>query len=207
MLMNGMVHDEKQREEYIRTLNAEAGRLSRLVGNVLDYSRLERNGRAQPIARTGGGAAAPGRGGLAGPLPRRGKELVIEDETASRAASAPGATRCTDGELRSKILGNLVDNACKYSRARPTPTSGSRARQGGVSCSRWRTAATAYRRESGGRSSRRSGAAGRGGGGDRRRRPGAGVGAELARLLGGELTLRPTAGGACFRLSLPAEAG
>src|SRR5439155_15164995 len=41
MLMNGLVRDEKQREEYIRTLHAEADRLTRLVGNVLDFSRLE----------------------------------------------------------------------------------------------------------------------------------------------------------------------
>src|SRR5207248_2026786 len=41
MLMNGLVRDEKQREEYIRILHAEADRLTRLVSNVLDYSRLE----------------------------------------------------------------------------------------------------------------------------------------------------------------------
>ena len=41
MLVNGLVRDEKQRGEYIQTLNAEANRLSRLVGNVLDFSRLE----------------------------------------------------------------------------------------------------------------------------------------------------------------------
>src|SRR5207248_4639778 len=43
MLMNGLVRDEKQREEYIRTLHAEAERLNRLVGNVLDFSRLEKS--------------------------------------------------------------------------------------------------------------------------------------------------------------------
>src|SRR5262249_17998572 len=41
MLMNGLVRDERQREEYVRTLHGEADRLNRLVGNVLDFSRLE----------------------------------------------------------------------------------------------------------------------------------------------------------------------
>src|SRR5438067_984048 len=42
MLLNGMVRDEEKKNEYIRTLHGEADRLSRLVTNVLDFSRLER---------------------------------------------------------------------------------------------------------------------------------------------------------------------
>ena len=37
MLAGGMVRDGKQRKEYLQTLNAEAERLNRLVGNVLDF--------------------------------------------------------------------------------------------------------------------------------------------------------------------------
>ena len=55
MLMNGLVRDEKQREEYIQTLNAEANRLSRLVGNVLDLLAAGEPAAApQPFARAGG---------------------------------------------------------------------------------------------------------------------------------------------------------
>ena len=211
MLMNGMVRDEKQREEYIRTLNAEASRLSRLVGNVLDYSRLERNRprlnrsrvpAAELLSRVG--AVWQGR------CHDAGKELVIEDETASRVASAPGAAAlCTDGELVQQVLGNLVDNACKYSRDAADPHVWLRVRRqgrlvvfevedrgNGVPKRERRTIFQAFRR---------------GRGAEAAATGGVGLGLALARswarLLGGELTLRPTAGGACFRLSLPAGAG
>ena len=41
MLTGGLVKEEQQRHEYLHTLRAEAERLNRQVGNVLDYSRLE----------------------------------------------------------------------------------------------------------------------------------------------------------------------
>src|SRR5205085_7897307 len=53
MLLGGMVSDEKQKEEYLRTLNGETDRLSRLVNNVLDFSRLEKQQprlSRQPVA-------------------------------------------------------------------------------------------------------------------------------------------------------------
>ena len=42
MLLGGVVRDETQRHEYLQTLQGEADRLNRLVGNVLDFSRLEK---------------------------------------------------------------------------------------------------------------------------------------------------------------------
>src|SRR5262249_19089046 len=41
MLTGGLVKDERQKEEYLHTLFGETERLNRLVGNVLDFSRLE----------------------------------------------------------------------------------------------------------------------------------------------------------------------
>src|SRR5262245_20717036 len=43
LLSSGMVNDEKQKTEYLTTLNAEADRLHRLIGNVLDFARLEKS--------------------------------------------------------------------------------------------------------------------------------------------------------------------
>src|SRR5204863_3259237 len=40
MLTGGLVTEPKQREEYLHTLHQETERLNRLVGNVLDFSRL-----------------------------------------------------------------------------------------------------------------------------------------------------------------------
>ncbi len=207
MLMNGMVRDEKQRDEYIRTLNAEANRLGRLVGNVLDYSRLE---RSRPRLNRSPVSAAEllGRVGTVwqGRCHDADKELVIEEET-SGVASAPRDTLCTDGELVQQILGNLVDNACKYSRGASDHRVRLRVRrQGrrllfevedhgpGVPKGEQRTIFRPFRR---------------GRGADAAATGGVGLGLALARswarLLGGELTLRPGAGGACFRLSLPSS--
>lgn len=52
MLGAGMVCDPDQQREYLRTLRAEASRLSHLVENVLAYARLQRgriDGRVEPI--------------------------------------------------------------------------------------------------------------------------------------------------------------
>jgi len=111
MLLNGMVREEDQRREYIQTLHAEADRLNRLVGNVLDFSRLEK--QRPSLIRT----RHPVNDllvQLAATWERRchdaGKELVIENTLAADAAL------WTDGALLQQVLGNLLDNACKYSR-------------------------------------------------------------------------------------------
>jgi signal transduction histidine kinase len=110
MLLDGLVREEGQREEYLRTLHSEADRLNRLVGNVLDFSRLERQrpqlNRAQVslsdlLVRLRGTWEARAR--------TAGKELVFENNL------PPATTVWTDGALLEQVLGNLIDNACKYS--------------------------------------------------------------------------------------------
>jgi signal transduction histidine kinase len=110
MLVNGMVRDDKQRGEYIETLHAEAERLSRLVGNVLDFSRLERH--TPQLARTRVGVAdllETIRTTWQGRCHDADKELLIENSL------PPDAILWTDGELVQQVLGNLIDNAIKYS--------------------------------------------------------------------------------------------
>src|SRR5262249_3519604 len=41
MMAGGLVRDEERQAEYLQTLHAETDRLHRLVGNVLDFARLE----------------------------------------------------------------------------------------------------------------------------------------------------------------------
>ncbi len=203
MLMNGLVRDEKQRGEYILTLNAEANRLSRLVGNVLDFSRLENqrpriNRKPVPVDDLSIQIDAAWRGRCKD----ADKELVVVN--GAKVAS----TLCTDGELVQQILGNLLDNACKYSRGADDHRLWLRINVEGrrmvfvvVDCG-----PGIPKRERGSifRAFRRGRSAGTTGGG-------VGLGLALARrwagLLGGELTLRPAAagGGACFRLSLPCK--
>jgi signal transduction histidine kinase len=111
MLAGGMVKEEKQKEEYLQTLNTEADRLNRLVGNVLDFSRLENqrprltktqvslNDLLEQVRSTWQGRCESG-----------GKELIVENSLGNEAMLY------TDCQLVQQVLGNLIDNACKYSR-------------------------------------------------------------------------------------------
>jgi signal transduction histidine kinase len=202
MLMNGLVRDEKQREEYIATLHAEAERLNRLVGNVLDFSRLEKQ---RPKLICSSLRVADLLGLVQNTWQMRcttaGKELILE-------SSLPAdAVLDTDGELLQQVLGNLIDNACKYSRSADDRRIWLRVRQvknrvhfdvedrgPGVPLSERRSIFHAFRR--GQDADETAG--------------GVGLGLALAkrwaRLLGGRLTLAatPAEGGACFRMELPA---
>jgi signal transduction histidine kinase len=205
MLINGLVRDDKQRDEYMHTLNAEADRLGRLVGNVLDFSRLENR---RPRLNRGRVSAADLLARVGGVWEGRchdaDKELVIE--------VAPGeqASLRTDCELVQQILGNLLDNACKYSRGASDRRVWLRVRGAGrrvvfevedrgpgVPKKERKSIFRAFRR---GRTADATGG-------------GVGLGLALsrswARLLGGDLTLRPASatGGACFRMVLPIDAG
>jgi signal transduction histidine kinase len=110
MLTGGLIRDEKKKDEYLHTLHGESDRLHRLVSNVLDFARLERQRPKLALKEI-----APRemldqvRDNWGERCKAAGKELVVE--------SAPDlpAVR-TDPELLQQILGNLIDNACKYSR-------------------------------------------------------------------------------------------
>ena len=53
LLSSGLVTEETQKAEYLTTLNAEADRLHRLIGNVLDFARLEKSRPAVEKRTTG----------------------------------------------------------------------------------------------------------------------------------------------------------
>lgn len=110
MLTGGLIKDEVKKEEYLHTLHGESERLHRLVSNVLDFARLERQ-RPKLTLRD-----VPPleilervRGNWCDRCKAAGKELVVEC-----AGNDPMWN--TDPDLVEQILGNLIDNACKYSR-------------------------------------------------------------------------------------------
>lgn len=111
MLSSGMVKEEEAKNEYLHTLNIEADRLNRLIGNVLDFSRLE-NQRPQlewedvPVAEM----LENVRSTWEQRCHDLGKELVVEN------ACRESLSVHTDPRLVQQILANLIDNACKYSR-------------------------------------------------------------------------------------------
>jgi signal transduction histidine kinase len=110
MLAGGLITDEKQKAEYLHTLNAETERLNRLVGNVLDFSRLE-NQRPQlnrvPVVLAD--LMEQVRASWQGRCQDTGKELIVENELPAETVFQ------TDTHLVQQVLGNLIDNACKYS--------------------------------------------------------------------------------------------
>ncbi len=201
MLAQGLVPPDDQ-QEYLETLNAESSRLSSLVSGVLEYSRVESN--SVPINREHVAVSAlleTVRERFEGPCGAAGVTLEI--------APPPPEKLTTDPHHVVQIIGNLVDNACKYGRGAEGPrVRVSARREGGMMQfdvvdngpgipQRLRTAVfQPYRR------------------GDTESTPatgGIGLGLALsrswARLLGGYLELLPasTEGtGAHFRISLPA---
>lgn len=111
MLTSGLVSDEQKKSEYLHTLHGESDRLHRLVGNVLDFARLERQ-RPQLAMRevTATEILERAQSDWGERCKAAGKELVVECDG---AISSPIHT---DPDLVQQILGNLIDNACKYSR-------------------------------------------------------------------------------------------
>ncbi len=201
MLAQGMVRDEEQKQQYIQTLNVEADRLNRLVGNVLDFSRLENQRPQLMLSRTPIAAVLEQvRAWWAGRCMEMGKQLIVEDSTGA------GSEINTDMQLVVQVLANLIDNACKYSRDAEDRRVWLRARceprhiifevedrgPGVPACDR-RSVFRAFRRG-------RDAAVTAGG---------VGLGLALAQrwagLLGGRLELlsRPDVAGACFRFTLP----
>jgi signal transduction histidine kinase len=112
MLTGGMVREEQQKEEYLRTLNSETDRLNRLVGNVLDFSRLEnQRPRLEKTTTKVSDLLELVRSTWQRRCDDAGKELVIDNALPSEAILT------TDSSVVQQILGNLIDNACKYSRS------------------------------------------------------------------------------------------
>lgn len=111
MLTGGLVKDEEQKAEYLHTLNGETERLNRLVGNVLDFSRLENQRPHLEISPViVADLLEEVRSDWEGRCHDAGKELVVEH------ALEDGAAVRTDVKLVQQVLANLIDNACKYSR-------------------------------------------------------------------------------------------
>ncbi len=201
LLLSGLVQDEEKRREYLSTLNAESDRLHRLIDNVLDFARLERR-------RTGTSVQTLKIGELFDQVrstwtDRCGtdhKELVVV------STLPPEAEISTDPVLVQQIIGNLIDNARKYTRdaedcriwvwAKP----GGRNqifievedRGSGIPPRERSTIFRPFRR--GESADTRAGGAGLG----------LALSKQWAEVLGGRLTYRPADGGtgSCFRLEL-----
>jgi signal transduction histidine kinase len=108
------VRDEGARHEYYRVITRESERLSRLIDNVLDFSRIEGGRRryervpaaVEPLVRDVVDAFA---------YPLTGQGFKVEVSVASDLPEVP-----LDADAITQALANLVDNAIKYSADRKT---------------------------------------------------------------------------------------
>jgi signal transduction histidine kinase len=110
MLRDGLVGTEAKRAEYYSTITDESERLSRLIDNVLEFSRLEQNRRTPDLVV----------GSLAGALREAAEKLRAHVERAGFVLKLDldetlPAVRY-DRDAVTQLVFNLVDNALKYAR-------------------------------------------------------------------------------------------
>ena len=107
LLAQGRVRDETKRADYLATIGRETQRLARLVGNVLDFSRLEQGKKRYELADHDLVAALRRLSDTQAPrLVEAGLRLEFR---------APGRLPIhTDIEAVEQIVLNLLDNAVKY---------------------------------------------------------------------------------------------
>jgi signal transduction histidine kinase len=201
MLAEGMVEDTERRQVYLETLRDESGRLSSLVENVLAYARLE-EGRApaRPAPTTVGKVLEHVVGHLRQRAEAAGMSLSVENDARETTPLD------VDVEVVGQILGNLVDNACKYSAGAEDHTIHlvGRVEEGVLAlCVRDHGPGVARQHAKAIFDPFERGASGQGDA-----TPGVGLGLALARGLardlGGDLVLESSSPeGACFKLTLP----
>jgi signal transduction histidine kinase len=203
MLSEGMVPDPQQQQQYLQTLQTEAGRLTHLVENVLAYARLERGRRHAPSKPVALGDFLRGvEGRLAARAQQAGMTLVTEGLREHARVSIRANPSVVE-----QVLLNLVDNACKYASAAADKRVHLAVRMQGEAAEilvrdHGPGVSAAFRRRLFRSFSKSAQEAAQSA-------PGIGLGLALSRRLardmGGNLCLDPAvADGACFVLSLPA---
>lgn len=110
MLRDGLVRSEAKRDEYYATIADESERLSRLIDNVLEFSRLEQDRRAlEVVVGPLDEALRATCAKLRAHVEREGFQLRLEVE--------PGLPSVRyDRDALTQVVFNLVDNALKYAR-------------------------------------------------------------------------------------------
>jgi signal transduction histidine kinase len=122
----GRVTDEATRHEYYRVITRESERLSRLIENVLDFSRIEGGRRRYDLVPVS-----------VEPLVRDTVEsfayVLAQQGFKVDVAVPPGLPEVPmDAEAVGQALGNLIDNAIKYSETRKLLTVEAAIREGGL---------------------------------------------------------------------------
>jgi signal transduction histidine kinase len=108
----GRLPDEAARQEYYRVITRETERLTRLIDNVLDFSRIESGRRTYvPVPTAVEPLVRETVEGFSVPLAQQG--FKVEVQVAPDLPEVP-----LDADAVAQALANLVDNAIKYSAER-----------------------------------------------------------------------------------------
>jgi signal transduction histidine kinase len=112
LLNSGLITDEGKKAEYLRTLADESDRLNRLVENVLDFAKLEKNSalgnaRVVPLADILANVERTWNSRL------EGDRFTLQTELGRSVASS---AIFVDARVLDQVLGNLIDNARKYAK-------------------------------------------------------------------------------------------
>jgi signal transduction histidine kinase len=108
-LAMGVRSEPKAQREYLRTIISESERLSRLLGNVLDFSKIEqgtRTYRFEPLSLEA--VVQDAARAMAFALAQKGFDLRIETDPGLPSIGA-------DQDALEQAVLNLLDNAMKYS--------------------------------------------------------------------------------------------
>jgi signal transduction histidine kinase len=110
LLRSGRARDEGQVRQYGGTIEAESRRLSRLIENILDLSRIESGRKSYQLSPTDLTMVVEET--LAAFRLRPGvKDFKVE----YAGPESPLPEIAADGEAMGRAVGNLLDNALKYS--------------------------------------------------------------------------------------------
>ncbi|MGL6073118.1 MAG: sensor histidine kinase [Fimbriiglobus sp.] len=125
LLNSGLIDDPVKQKEYLDTMTGESERLHRLVENVLDFAKLEKRRVTANLQPTDLGQVLESlQKTWSDRITADGKVLVVQNQL------APSQSLATDARMLEAILGNLIDNARKYSREATDPRIWLRARPG-----------------------------------------------------------------------------
>ncbi len=113
LLRMGAAEDDERRTEYLATIANESERLSRLIANVLDFSRIEQGEQRYALAPVSLEQLARGiERTMSYPLQQAGLELRV-------AVEPDVPTVLADRDALAQAVLNLLSNAIKFRREDP----------------------------------------------------------------------------------------
>jgi len=112
MLEQGIASDPGREHDYFRVLGAESNRLSRLVNNILEFSRLEKNKRQMDLSEGTFDEVIEGAQRIMGEKLKQEGFFFTVEKTGS-------GSFLYDREAMVQVLINLIENSIKFGRNEP----------------------------------------------------------------------------------------